>query len=95
MVILQRLGPLQQLRGRSTMSLDKAIEFGKEKRKTFRRSKSFDYSCRNHGSCPWCQENRHYQYLKESERLSEEAKEYFSKPISSILDEVSGLNVPT
>ena len=36
------------------MSLDKAIEFGKEKRKQYRKSKAFDRTCRNHGSCPWC-----------------------------------------
>lgn len=40
------------------MSLDKAIEHGKEHRKPYTGSKSFDYSCRNHGDCPWCKENR-------------------------------------
>lgn len=40
------------------MSLDKAIKYGKEKRKPYRRSKVFDQSCRNHGSCPWCEGNR-------------------------------------
>ncbi len=40
------------------MSLDKAIEHGKEKRKLYKGSKSFDRSCRNHGSCPYCMENR-------------------------------------
>lgn len=32
----------------------------KEWREEYRKSKSIDYSCRNHGSCPWCQGNRHY-----------------------------------
>ena len=40
------------------MSLDKAIEHGKEKRKPYRGAKSIDATCRNHGSCPWCKENR-------------------------------------
>lgn len=40
------------------MSLDKAIKYGKEKRKPFRKSKSVDYTCRNHGSCPYCLSNR-------------------------------------
>lgn len=31
---------------------------GKEHRKPYRRSKAFDATCRNHGSCPWCRENR-------------------------------------
>lgn len=42
------------------MSLDKAIEHGKENRKQYRGSKSFDATCRNHKSCPWCKENRTY-----------------------------------
>lgn len=40
------------------MSLDKAIEHGKEKRKPYRVEKSIDATCRNHGSCPWCKGNR-------------------------------------
>lgn len=40
------------------MGLEKAIEHGKEHRKPYRKSKSFDKSCRNHGSCPYCQGNR-------------------------------------
>ena len=51
------------------MSLDKAIEFGKEKRKQFRKSKSFDRTCRNPGSCRWCEGNRTYQARKEHKRI--------------------------
>ena len=40
------------------MSLDKAIAAGKEKRKEWRNSKSFDSSCRNHGGCPYCENGR-------------------------------------
>ncbi len=40
------------------MSLDRAIEHGKEHRKPYRKSKAFDTSCRNHGGCPWCESNR-------------------------------------
>jgi hypothetical protein len=40
------------------MSLDKAIEHGKEKRKPYRKSKAIDPSCRNHGGCPRCEANR-------------------------------------
>jgi hypothetical protein len=46
------------------MSLDKAIEFGKEHRKPFRRSKAFDRTCRNHGSCPYCRGNRQHAHRK-------------------------------
>lgn len=46
------------------MSLDKAIEHGKEHRKLYRRSKAIFKSCRNHGSCPWCQGAREYKRKK-------------------------------
>lgn len=51
------------------MSLDKAIEHGKEKRKPYRGSKAIDKSCRNHGGCEWCLENRRYSTLKREEAI--------------------------
>lgn len=54
------------------MSLDKAIEHGKEKRKPYYRSKRFDHSCRPGGDCPWCQEDRHVQDLKLREKAETE-----------------------
>lgn len=42
------------------MSLDKSIASGKERRKPYRKSKAFDYTCRNHGSCSWCEQNRRH-----------------------------------
>lgn len=52
------------------MSLDKAIEHNKEHRKKYYGAKSVDSTCRNHGSCPWCKENRAYKNkkLKEKEK---------------------------
>ena len=50
------------------MSLDKAIQHNKEHRKQYRGSKAFDCTCRNHGSCDWCKENRTIRSLKEIER---------------------------
>lgn len=44
------------------MSLDKAIKYGKEKRKPYKGSKIFDKSCRNHGGCPWCERNRKHKF---------------------------------
>ena len=63
------------------MSLDKAIEHGKEKRKQYTGSKAIDCSCRNHGSCDWCKENRLYQWLKvdEASRQALEEIEYESE----------------
>lgn len=46
------------------MSLDKAIEHGKEKRKPYKGVKSIDSSCRNHGSCPACANARIYKKRK-------------------------------
>ena len=40
------------------MSLDKAIEHGKEHRKPYRGGKAVAYSCRNHGDCDYCRCNR-------------------------------------
>ena len=58
------------------MSLDKAIKHRKEKRKPYRKSKAFDYSCRNHGSCGWCWGNRTYQARRELERTNQELDEF-------------------
>jgi hypothetical protein len=46
------------------MSLDKAIEHGRERRKRFYRAKAVSMSCRCHGSCPWCRGNRMHKHLK-------------------------------
>lgn len=40
------------------MGLEKAIEHKKEYRKAYRWAKRVDSSCRNHGNCEWCKENR-------------------------------------
>ena len=49
------------------MSLNKAIEHKKEFRKPYTGAKAVDCSCRNHGSCDRCKENRLYQRLKVNE----------------------------
>lgn len=46
------------------MSLDKAIKYGKEKRKPYRKAKAVDKQCRNHGNCEWCKSNRTYKNKK-------------------------------
>ena len=46
------------------MSLDKAIKSRKEHRKRYYGTKSIDPSCRNHGSCPVCRENRLHKFKK-------------------------------
>lgn len=57
------------------MSLDKAIEHGKEHREPYRKSRRFDSSCRNHGNCPWCSRNRQIQKKRESVEVEQAMKE--------------------
>ena len=44
------------------MSMDKAIAHGKEHRKPYTGVKAIDPTCRNHGTCPWCTENRTHKF---------------------------------
>lgn len=46
------------------MSLDKAIASGKENRKPYRKGKSIARSCRNHGGCEICLQNRNHAVKK-------------------------------
>ena len=57
------------------MSMDKAIESGKEHRKIYYGSKAIDKSCRCHGSCTFCLSNRMYQYKKEKEKMLDREKD--------------------
>lgn len=46
------------------MGLKKAIKHGKEHRKPYYDSRRFDFSCRSHGNCSWCNRSRlRYQRL--------------------------------
>ncbi len=58
------------------MSLDKAIKYKKEHRAPYHGSKAIDKTCRNHGSCPWCEENRKYKYVKISQKMLDRLKEW-------------------
>lgn len=58
------------------MSLEKAIEHGKEHRKPYTGSKAIDKTCRNHGGCEWCEENRKHKYNKREEAMQERLSEY-------------------
>lgn len=62
------------------MSLNKAIEHGKEHRKEYIHAQAVDSTCRNHGGrrggaanqCYWCLENRIYKNKKREEKASVE-----------------------
>lgn len=55
------------------MSLDKAIQHGKEKRRPYRGSKAIDTSCRNHRGCPHCEASR-LRRQQEAEALENAAR---------------------
>lgn len=61
------------------MSLNKAIIYGKEKRKPYTGAKAVDCSCRNHGNCDWCKENRLYQRLKVDEATKQDLQEDYDE----------------
>lgn len=56
------------------MSLDKAIEHGKDHRKPYRGSKAIDPSCRNHSGCPWCEENRKHKFRDSYDEMQKVAE---------------------
>lgn len=58
------------------MSLKQAIAHKKEHRKEYYGFKAFDPACKNHGSCDWCNQNRHYRANREAERCEQEEREY-------------------
>ncbi len=59
------------------MSLDKAIEHKKEHRKPYYKlCEITDPFCRNHGGCPWCEEDRKYKNIKRKESTNEQLREY-------------------
>lgn len=60
------------------MSLDKAIKYGKEKRKPYRRAKAVDGTCRNHGSCEYCRDARLFFDRKKRTVKDNELKEWLT-----------------
>ena len=63
------------------MGLEKAISHYKEKRKPFGKEtgtymKSIDCTCRNHGSCLWCLENRTYKNKKIELATKQKLRDY-------------------
>lgn len=58
------------------MGLEKAIEHNKEHRHPYFGSKAIDHTCRNHGSCDWCKENRLHSRKKIEEKLKNQLTEW-------------------
>jgi len=57
--------------------MDKSILHGKEHRKPYYRSKAFDTTCRNHGSCPHCKNNRLHSGVKDLQSTVGQEDEFF------------------
>ena len=59
------------------MSLLKAIKYGKEKRKPHSGSQTFDYSCKCHGTCGWCEGNRKHFDRKHRNAADKDLKDFW------------------
>lgn len=70
------------------MSMDKAIEHGKEHRKLWSgsaNSKNFDKTCRNHGSCDYCKFNRLHTFMKSDSAAKSKLKEWKEQPMNKTI----------
>lgn len=56
------------------VSNDKAIQHGKLKRRAYRGSKAIDRTCRNHGSCKYCEANRKYSDKQREEEANDKQR---------------------
>jgi len=65
------------------MSLDKAIEHGKEKRKQYTGAKAVCCSCRNHGTCDWCLSNRTIQQQRLDESFQQAIEEFEKRTLQN------------
>jgi copper oxidase (laccase) domain-containing protein len=63
------------------MSLEKGIQHGKEKRKQYqgRTSKKFDRSCRNHGNCGYCENNRLFSFRRLKFKAQQQIEEWLKE----------------
>ena len=52
--------------------LDKAIKHNKEFRKPYKGAQAIDLTCRNHGTCNWCKDNRTHTFKRNSFRCQDE-----------------------
>lgn len=64
------------IRKKSNMSLIKAIQHKKEKRKEYRGAKAVSKSCRNHGGCSYCEEGRLHNSEKRKEKTKYDTIQY-------------------
>lgn len=61
------------------MSLNKAIQYGKEKRRKYGEPKSIDSRCENHGSCAGCRHNRLHSNMLRAIIADEKIRDYMKE----------------
>jgi len=61
------------------MSFDKEYPNRKDHRKQYYGSKAIDHTCRSHGSCSWCENNRKFKTVKLGEVRDAIANYYVEK----------------
>ena len=61
---------------RGFMGFDNHYQNRKDRRKPYRDSRRFDRTCRNHGSCPWCERRRLFERTKKERFAELDLKEY-------------------
>lgn len=66
------------------MTLNKAIEHNKEKRKQYTGGKAIDKRCRNHGGCEWCEGNRKHSRTKREIAAEQYMEEYEEESIDVV-----------
>ena len=70
---------LYEQRYNNLMSLDKAIMYGKERRRPYRGAKAIDPACRNHGDDDWAIESRLHKHKKRQLSAKEQLEELESE----------------
>lgn len=58
------------------MSFDKHYPNRKDRRKPYRKAARFDRSCRNHGGCPYCENNRLHNNKRRGIIAEQEIEDY-------------------
>ena len=61
------------------MTLNKAIEHNKEKRKQYTGGKAIDKRCRTHGGGEWCEGNRKYSRIKRELAADQDMQEFMEE----------------
>ena len=60
------------------MSFDNDYNNRKDIRNKYKDGRSFDRTCRNHNSCPWCTRKRLYRRIKEEEASLFKLKDFLN-----------------